>query len=203
MGYYIRVFGKQDPDIHLDNLLKGLEAEGLSAQLCIAKGDEPGCWTTLQVRNSYGDIISQIERNPVVDGQLGKDELDEFRDELDDGKPDSAAKWLRNYFLDVKVIYAFQLLNLAFEDANFPIISCLEATIWNATSGILQADHEGFSNEDGYHILWQFSNDVTGEWACATMGTDGNWNRFLMDLGDQTQRQEFIDGNVPAMAKRL
>ena len=26
------------------------------------------------------------------------------------------------------------------------------------------ADHEGFSNEEGFHILWQFSNSVKGTW---------------------------------------
>jgi hypothetical protein len=201
MGYYIRVLGKKDPDIHLDKLLKDLESEGLVAQLSLASADLPNSWTLVQVANANGDIITQIERNPVLDGELGKEELEEFREELEDGKPEAAAKWLENYFGNVKVIYAFQLLNLAFEDSNFPIISCLKTTIWNETGGILQADNEGFTNEDGYHILWQFSENVTGEWACATIDSEGNWNKFLMDLGDHTQRQEFFDGNVPKMSK--
>jgi len=203
MGYYIRVLGKQDPDIHLNKLLKDLESEGLVVQLSLARGDLPNSWTIVQVANANGDIIAKIERNPVFYGELAKEELEEFKEEIENGKPEAAAKWLKNYFSNVNVIYAFQLLNLAFEDSNFPIISCLKATIWNETRGILQADNEGFTNEDGYHILWQFSEDVTGKWACAILDSKGKWDKFLMDLGDHTQRQEFFNGIVPRMAERV
>ena len=119
------------------------------------------------------------------------------------GKLTSAVKWLTNYFDKVKVIYAFQLLNAAFEDRNFEIISNIKTKIWNKTKGILQADNEGFSNEDGYHILWQFSDTVTGDWSCAVRNWLGKWDKFIMDLGDTTQRQEFQDGKVPKKAKRI
>ena len=36
--------------------------------------------------------------------------------------------------------------------------------LFGTAGGIMQADNEGFSNEDGYHILWQFDDDVTGDW---------------------------------------
>jgi hypothetical protein len=95
------------------------------------------------------------------------------------------------------------MLNAAFEGGNFEIISNIKTKIWNKTKGILQADNEGFSNEDGYHILWQFSDTVTGAWSCAVRNWLGKWDRFVMDLGDATQRQEFQDGKVPKKAKRL
>jgi len=94
------------------------------------------------------------------------------------------------------------MLNAAFEDGNFEIVSNIKTKIWNKTNGILQADNEGFSNEDGYHILWQFSDTVTGDWSCAVRNWLGKWDKFVMDLGDKTQRQEFQDGKVPKNAKR-
>jgi hypothetical protein len=95
------------------------------------------------------------------------------------------------------------MLNAAFVDGNFEIISCIKTKIWNKTKGILQADNEGFSNDRGYHILWQFSDEVTGEWSCAVKNWLGKWDNFIMDLGDTTQRQEFQNGKVPKKAKRL
>lgn len=203
MGYYIRVLGTQDPDIHLDELLDKLHADGLTAKLAFAEGDTPDKWKLLEVANEKGDALVQIERNPVIKGELGQEELDEFKEEIEDCKPTSAVKWLTKFFDKVRVIYAFQMLNAAFEDGNFDIISSIKTKIWNKTTGILQADNEGFSNDDGYHILWQFSDDVTGEWSCAVKNWLGKWDNFVMDLGDIKQREEFQSGKVPKNAKRI
>lgn len=203
MGYYIRILGTQDPDIHLEELLENLEADGLSAKLAFPEADTPEKWTLLEVANDNGDALAQIDRNPVVDGELGQEELDEYREELEDGKPTSAAKWLTSYFDQVKVIYAFQMLNAAFEDNNYDIVNSIRTKIWNRTGGIFQAAGEGFSNEEGYHILWQFSDNVTGDWSCAVLNSSGDWEKFVMDLGDRIQRKEFQDGKVPKKAKRV
>lgn len=175
MGYYIRVLGTQDPDK----------------------------WTILQIANEKGEVLSQLERNPVIYGTLGMEELEEFREIILEFKPVSAVHWLTDFFEQVKVIYAFQLLNAAFKDSNFEIISNLKTKIWNTTKGILQADLEGFSNQEGFHILWQFADNVTGEWSCAVINHAGQWINFIMDIGDETQRIEFKNGEVPKNAKRL
>lgn len=201
MGYYIRVLGSVDPDIHIEELIGALTEIGLTAKLELDSNEGPGKWTVVNILNQDDKAIAQLERNPVVDGELGQEELDEFREIIQDYKPTSAVKWLTNYFNKVKVIYAFQMLNEAFEDSNFEIISCIKERIWNRTNGILQADNEGFSNNEGYHILWQFPDDVKGEWSCAVINELGYWNRFVMDLGDITQRQEFQNGNIPPKAR--
>lgn len=203
MGYYIRILGTQDPDIHLDELLDNLKADGLTAKLAFAEGDTPDKWTILEVANDGGHALAQIERNPVVDGELGQEELDEFREMVEDCKPSSGADWLKDYFDKVKVIYAFQMLNAAFEGDNYEIVNSIRTKIWKRTGGIFQADGEGFSNEEGYHILWQFSDNVTGDWSCAVLNASGDWDKFVMDLGDKTQQKEFQDGKIPKKAKRL
>ena len=203
MGYYIRILGTQDPDIHLDELLENLKADGLTAKLAFAEGDTPSKWTLLEVINDDGDALVQIEKNPVIDGEPGQEELDEYRDELEDFKPTSAAKWLTSYFDQVKVIYAFQMLNAAFDGNNYDIVNSIRTKIWNRTGGIFQADGEGFSNEEGYHILWQFSDNVTGDWSCAVLNASSDWDKFVMDLGDKIQRKEFQEGKVPQKAKLL
>jgi hypothetical protein len=203
MGYYIRVLGTQDPDIHMDELMEGLISEGLSAKFAFDEGEEPGKWTVIDILNEEGDHLAQLERNPVLPGELGQDELDEFLEFIQEDKPISAVKWLTAYFNKVKVIYAIQMLDASFEEGNYEIVTNIKSTIWNKIGGILQADDEGFSNEDGYHILWQFADDVTGDWSCAVLNEKGEWERFVMDLGDKAQRKDFQEGKVPQKAKRI
>jgi hypothetical protein len=62
--------------------------------------------------------------------------------------------------------------------------------------GIIQADHEGFTEERGFQILWQFSDSVTGPWWMAVL-RDGKWIRFQMDLGNRKHRKAFLAGKVP------
>lgn len=203
MPYYIRVLGSQNPDIHIDELIDSLKEDRLTAKFELDPSEQPGKWTMFDIFNNDGEALAQIERNPVIDNELGQDELNEFREIIQDYKPTSAVQWLTNYFDTVKVIYAFQLLNAAFDDNNFEIIGSIKTKIWNKTKGILQADNEGFSNEDGYHILWQFSDSVTGDWGCAVINSLGKWDKFIMDLGDTRQRMEFKNGDVPKTARRL
>lgn len=202
MGYYIRVLGTTDKVIHLDELIKNLENENLTADFSIPKNESPSVWTELIVSKNSNELFI-IERNLVKDGELGKDEIEEFRDEIEDCKPISAVKWLNNYFDKVKVIYAFQLFDIAFEDDNYEIVSNLREKIWNKVGGILQADNEGFSNEDGYHILWQFSDNVTGDWNMVVKNILGKWTEFTMDLGYIKQREEFWAGKVPKSAIKI
>ena len=203
MGYYIRVLGTADPDIHIDELIRGLANDDLTALFSINENETADNWTVINVANSDGEDLMQIERNPVVDGELSKEELEEFRELIQDFKPTSAVKWLDKYFDKVTVIYAFQLLNASMDDKMLSIVGSVKSTIWSKTGGIFQADNEGFSNEEGYHILWQFADEVTGDWNMAVIDFFGNWTNFTMDLGAQIQRQEFWEGIVPKGATKL
>lgn len=203
MAYFSRVLGSLDPDIHIDELIDALAADGLTANFEFDTTEEPSKWTMLDILNNNGEPLAQLERNPVIAGELGEEELQEFREIIKDYKPTSAVEWLTNYFDKVKVIYAFQMLGAAFTDGNFEIVNCIRTKIWNKTVGILQADNEGFSNDEGYHILWQFSDNVSGKWSCAIINSLGEWVNFIMDLGDSKQREEFQNGNIPKNAQRI
>jgi hypothetical protein len=201
MGYYIRILGTSNPDIHLNVLIEGLKSNGINADLQLQNNELPENWTCLDVTNSNGEDIIQIERNPVIDGELGQEELDEFREEIQEYRPKSAVKWLEKYFDSVRVIYCFQMFNRAFEDENYPIVSSIQTSIRAKVGGIIQSDYEGFTNEEGFYILWQFSDNVTGEWDMAVKNILGGWTNFVMDLGDKQQRKEFLKGKVPKNAK--
>src|SRR5438552_3016369 len=107
MGYYIRVLGTKDPDIPVSTLRESLKT--LDVDLDVEDGVDDR-FSELLLRHKDGIEIAAIERNPVADGKLGKDEMQEFADDVAAYKPQTAARWLRDYFKRVKVIYAFQLL---------------------------------------------------------------------------------------------
>ena len=203
MSYYIRVLGVKDPDIDINELIHALSSNGLNANFEIDPSEQLDKWTVVDVMNDKGDVLAQIERNPVIKGEVGPEEVDELREEIHYEKPASAVEWLEKYFARIKVIYAIQMLEAGFKDGNFEILSSIKTTIWSKTGGILQADNEGFSNEDGDQILWQFSDTVEGEWDCAVRSFWGKWKRFRMDLGDIQQRKEFQLGKIPKNAIRL
>jgi hypothetical protein len=156
----------------------------------------------LEVRTEHGAKLAEIERNRVFSGKLAQQELDEFRGIIRAHQPLSAVEWLDKYFGRITVVYAFRVLDAALREDNFEIISALKTAIWARIGGLLQNDQEGFSNEDGDHILWQFPDDVTGDKYCAVL-ENGVWVRFRMDLGDPFQRMAFRAGEVPQMAVRL
>jgi hypothetical protein len=201
MGYYIRVLGTDNKDVPASLLQEAIDAEKLQARVKLESGKD-AAWDQVVVEHPDGQEITAIERNPVVKGELGEEELQELVEETGDAKPASAAQWLADYLPNVKVIYALQILHGGAEvGEGWRIIQIVQNALWNQVGGVLQADDEGFSNEEGYHILWQFSDHVKGPWNMALLDSDGTWVKFTMDLGDKKQRQAFMAGKVPPKAK--
>jgi hypothetical protein len=128
----------------------------------LSESHEEPEWAQLRLRHKTGQEIALIERNPVRPGELGQEELNEFIDNIQDEKPDSAVEWLLRFLPRVRTIYAFQLLSGKEVDAGWGGVHAVQRAIWKEVGGILQADLEGLSNEDGYHILWQFIGDPEG-----------------------------------------
>lgn len=203
MAYFTRIFGVQDPNIAVAQLVEALQQKGLKAQFGIDPSEEFDSWTILEVGNAAGVLLAQIERNPVVEGEFGKEELDEFMTELDGDLPKSAAKWLKESLKNTKVIYAFQLMAAANDDNGFDILAAIRQSIHASTGGVLQADGEGFFNENGDLIIWHFGEKVAGKLACAVLDGADIWVRFEMELGDPVQRKQFCNGQVPWQATRL
>ena len=140
--------------------------------------------------------VAVIERNPIAEASLGQSEIAEFIDELRDCKPESGVQWLEEYLAEVRTIYAFQHLQGSETVEGGNALHALRSALWERGDAIIQADGEGFTNEDGYHIVWQFSDSVSGPW---NMGIykDDLWHHFRMDLGDPDHRAAFMNGEVP------
>lgn len=195
MGYYVRVLSTSPECVPFEELQSALIDNSLKGEIRCEEEDDTG-WNQLLLIHNDGREIAVVERNPVFDGSLAEEEIEEFLEDIEDGKPSTAANWLKEYFEKIKCIYAFQVLSGADHKNGWEILGAVKEAVWNYAPSILQADSEGFSNEDGYHILWQFSDSVDGSWWMAVL--DGNvWRNFEMELGNKDHRAAFFEGRVP------
>jgi hypothetical protein len=195
MGYYTRVLSKDEEFPPLDELAQFIRAEHPQFKLTLESGTVEE-WESLLLSGMDGVEVAVIERNPVFDGSLGQDEVAEFIEEIQDCKPNSGVQWLEDYLASVKTIYAFQHLQGSETADGGNALHALRSKLWERGDAILQADNEGFTNEEGYHIVWQFSDSVSGAWNMGVL-QDGVWRHFSMDLGDPDHRAAFLRGSVP------
>lgn len=194
MAYYTRVLSKQEEFPPLDELALPL-AEHPGFKLTVEEGSDDD-WESLLLAGEDEVEIALIERLPVTEGSVAEDEIAQFIEDLEDCKPESAARWLEDYLAEVKTIYTFQHLQGSELVEGGNALNALRAALWERGEAIIQADGEGFTNESGHHIVWQFSDSVSGPWNMAVL-QDGAWVNFTMDLGDPDHREAFLNGEVP------
>lgn len=197
MAFYLRILGLQDPSFHLDELKTCLQENGFPVTFKIFDNGSETKWHEIEISDAAGIPLIYIERDPVIKGELGREELEELKRDIQDYKPKSAVKWLNKYLEKIKVIYAIELYDAVLEDNNYPIIALMKNKIHSFTGGIFQGDDEGFYNEKEELILWQFPEDVTGEWNMAIMDARGMWTGFAMELGNKKNREAFFAGKLP------
>lgn len=194
MAYYVRLLSTSDQVIPVRDLVTSLEGSTLTVE-----SGTDDAWGQLLLAHTNGREIAAIERNTVGHESMAAEELQEFLEESHELKPTSGAEWLRGFLPKVKTIYAFQILSGAEVNDGWSAITAVKTKLWNDLGGIFQADGEGFSNEEGYHVVWQFSENVRGTWWMG-LHKEGRWVHFEMELGDRAQREAFLRGEVPAGA---
>jgi hypothetical protein len=198
MASHVRVLAESDQRPSLAELRTVL---GPQIEVTVDEGDEQQ-WSQLVLRHKDGPDIALIERDPVVPGELGAHELEELVAKMDGARPLRNAEWLKHYFSHVQVVYAMQPMAGSEVKDGLSAMLRAQAYFWKKFDGILQADNEGFSNREGYHVLWQFHGPQQGELEAAVMNDDGQWTGFVMDMGDPEQVAAFQRGEVPAGAIR-
>jgi len=195
MPYYTRVLTKQEEFPSLEELAQFVRSEHPGYKLTLEEGTEED-WESLLLSGTDEVEVAVLERSPDFDGSSGQDDVADFIIDIEDCKPDTGVEWLTEYLGEVKTIYAFQHLQGGETVDGSNALHALRSHLWERGDAILQADGEGFTNEDGFHIVWQFSDSISGPW---NMGVykDDIWFHFKMDLGDPDHRAAFLAGEVP------
>jgi hypothetical protein len=195
LPYYTRVLSKDEEFPPLEELAAVLQAQHPDFKLTVEEGTEEE-WGTLLLSSTDEIEVALIERNPVFEGSMGQDEIADFEEDLAGCKPETGVEWLLDYLAEVKTVYAFQNLQGADTEEGSNALHALRSALWERGDAIIQADGEGFTNEEGFHIVWQFSDAVSGPWNMGVL-QDGVWHHFTMDLGDPDHREAFKNGEVP------
>jgi len=195
MGYYTRVLSMDEEFPSFVELAAFVRDTHPDFKLTVESGEEEE-WESLLLSGNDEVEVAVIERNPVADGSLGQDEIAEFIEETAECKPESGVQWLHDFLEQVKTVYAFQHLQGGDTEAGSNALHALRSHLWERGDAIIQADLEGFTNEEGFHIVWQFSDSVSGPWNMGVL-QDGTWHHFKMDLGDPDHRAAFLAGEVP------
>lgn len=195
MGHYIRVLSPNPVRVPMSRLMEALEE--LGAPVALSGDSDETNWRQLILAHPEGKDIAVVECDLVEKGSLAEEEIGELLEEIAEAQPASAAAWLQSYLPKVKAIYAIQVVAGANEGEGWDVVDTVRNALLAHAGGIIQADNEGFSNEEGYHILWQFDEDVEGAWWMAVL-KNGKWVKFEMDLGDPEHREAFLAGKVPA-----
>jgi hypothetical protein len=192
VSYYTRVFSKNEDFPPFDELAQWIRAEHPEYKLAVEDGEEEE-WESLLFSSNDDVEVALLERIPVFD----QHDVSEFIEDIEGCKPEGGVAWLKDYLASVKTIYAFQHLQGADTEDGGNALHALRSALWERGDAILQADFEGFTNEDGYNIVWQFSDSVSGPWNMGVL-QDGTWYHFRMDLGDPDHRAAFLNGEIPA-----
>ena len=145
MPLYFRILGLKNPNISLEkDLIPCLESNDFKLHIDILEGKDTDCWSELKISDLDGITLLLLERNPVVRGELGKEELEEMKRDIQDFKPKSAVRWLNRYLEKIVVIYALELQEAIFQEKYYPILDILKNKIHELIGGIFQADDEDF-----------------------------------------------------------
>lgn len=194
MGHYIRILSHNPVRVRMSRLTEALEE--LGAPVALSGDSDETNWRQMILAHPEGKDIAVVECDLVEPGSLAEEELGELIEDIADARPASAAAWLKTYLPKVKAIYAIQVVAGANEGEGWDVIDTVRNVLLAQAGGIIQADNEGFSNEEGYHILWQFDEGVEGDWWMAVL-QNGKWVKFEMDLGNHEHRAAFLAGKVP------
>ena len=196
MGYYMRVLTPSETCFKPTQVQEYFRTCKIKAVVEADDMQDAG-WENIVFRHPKGSEIAAVERSHVESGSIGSEEIAEFDQALAEALPTSGADWVRQYLKRVKNVYAIQVLSGSEKPGGWKSIRAFLEYVKDNHGGIVQADGEGFSNEGGWHVVWDFSDVVEGDWGMAVL-KNGKWVCFRMELGDRQHRKAFKAGNVPA-----
>jgi hypothetical protein len=197
--YYLRLFTPEAGLVPVKHLRREID----DVKVVLEDGSEED-WRSVVISSAEDEAICSIERAVLERDPIAAAEIEEFRDEvLLDAAPASGAAWVRRYLSSARAVYACQFLPAAFEPRHGDVPAGVLQALKHRLGGIVQADHEGFTNEDGYTVAWDFSDSASGTWQLAVLDERVGWVPFEMELSDPTGRTAFLEGRVPPGARRL
>ena len=178
MSYYVRLLTPSEEIVPFDEIKK----QGNYIRL--ASGTDTA-WEHLEIFEPEDNLIATLDRLLVSPGSPGEQVLEKLKDLIRGCYPENTREWVRNYLSRVKTIYTFQLIGDSIDKNGWPVLGRIQNLLKDILKGIIQADKEGFYNEDGDYILWQMYEGAAGTVPAATLGENGEWIPYQLRLDTQ------------------
>jgi hypothetical protein len=160
-------------------------------------------WREIRVTYPDDSWSFDIVRFPVDKTGPGAQELDSLRgelagDEFAGVEPAVNVQWVAQYLTRIKTLYQFRCpIGFSSQPAFELLQEIIDSFRNEGPFGLLYAQFEGWSNENGQNITWEFDDVVTGGQWMALRGENG-WSVFQVELGNRAHRRAFCAGKVPA-----
>lgn len=143
-----------------------------------------------------------IDRAPLRDlpGWTGwRSYIEDLCSKLDDVAPRANARWLQAFLREVRTIYHFTPHHA---ERSEEAMQALRAVMWSlqqeARPAIAYADGEGYYDQDGSLVTWEFDSDDRHGTRVVAILSDSGWRTFSIDLATTEQREAFKAGRLPA-----
>lgn len=190
MGYNVRLLTSSTKVVPFTELMLDIETVKLVSGMDIS-------WERIEIFNSEGSLISVLERNAVSPGSPAEASLTELKRSVERSYPVGAREWIIQYLTRIKTIYDFQLLTDNIKKDSWLVLGRVQNLLKDALTGIIQADNEGYYNENGDYILWQMYEGASGSVPAAILNENGEWIKFELRLNDEKAIEQFKRGIVP------
>lgn len=167
--------------------------------------DERGEWTQMALYTEAGEAVVEMDKlargNSTFDDYIA-DVVRRLLDDKEPVKPHSAVKWLCNYMTKVQTIYVLRPQQALYDEQGWEIFNEFWTNLKDLEQGIVHCQGEGFTNEQGAQITWEFPGGASGDWKMAVLDAEKDrWVEFTMDLANQEQRSLFLSGSLPGNLK--
>jgi hypothetical protein len=190
MSYYVRLLTAAEKAVPFSVL----EKQCNSLKLVSGSGT---LWDKIEIYQPADNLISVLERLPLSAGGPSETAMAQLKSVVASSYPVNAREWLRKYLSTVKTIYSFHLLAENITRDGWPVMGRVQNLLKDTLTGIVQADNEGFYNEDGDYILWQMYAGAAGTIPAATLDANGEWIPYQLRLDDDRAIEQFKQGLPP------
>jgi hypothetical protein len=201
MNYQARLFCHNEKNLQPHILKSGAANEPLGEKLEF-ETEKTNTHNQIIVKKNETELIIIIELLPEKKEE-DKLKLKKIIEYCETKLPAKNMKWVKKYLSKTKLLYEFIPLSGFESEEDFEILSLVIREAWVNSRGILQYINEGFTNESGDLVLWDYPYSITGIRSAALKDFTGRWKTFEMTLESLEQRKKFFKGKLPEKAKLI
>jgi hypothetical protein len=191
MGYCVRLLTPSENKVPFQAIREQVDTVKL-----ISGGETD--WEKIEISRPDGALLAAVERYPLSPDNRAESEIAIVKDALQGSYPLNAREWLKTYLSGTRAVYVFRLQAESYASADWPLLGRVQNLLKDRLGGIIQADKEGFYNEDGNYILWQMYDGAAGSVPAAVLTEKGEWAAFQLRLNDAAAVDCFKQGLPPA-----